>query len=353
MDVAMCYNCYMAYKDFVNDWRKEITRDVLFFYGAEDYLMDWAVREIASRYVDEEWRSLDFRQLDGSLVSSYDIMSEARAYSMFSDRRVVVVKDWLPLYRKHSDPGTDELLKFASENQDTSVLIFVLESRYSGDLTSYARKLIKAAGSYDFARLERADLKSFINKRVHAAGKMLARRELEFLIDISGYYNKESTYTLTNLDGDIDKIVKAAQTDQISADIIEDLMTGDSDRFVFNLVDAVVSGNRARALAIAETIINEEDGAMQVTALLIKQFEIMYDALELSQQGMSISQMAKMTGVNEFRFKKAWQAANSYSLSRIRKLLTALYNTDRDIKRGDIDKDTALELFVMSAVPGR
>lgn len=343
----------MAYKDFVNDFRKGITRDVLFFYGAEDYLMEWAVREITAKYVDEEWRSLDFRQLDGSSVSSYDIMSEARAFSMFSEKRVVVVRDWLPLYRKASDPGADELLKFASSPQETAVLIFMLESSHSGDLTSYARKMIKAAGSYEFARLEKADLKAFINKRVRAGGKMIARRELDFLIDISGYYNKESTYTLTHFDADLAKLVKAAPDDMIDAGLIEDLMTGDSDRFVFNLVDAVVSGNRSRALQIAETIINEEDGAMQVTALLIKQFEIMYDALELSEQGMSIAQMAKKTGVNEFRFKKAWQAANAYSLSRIRKLLTELYNIDRDIKRGDMDKDTALELFVISAVPGR
>ena len=343
----------MAYKDFVNDWRNKITRDVLFFYGAEDYLMDWAVREIVSRYVDDEWRDLDYIYLDGSSVSSYDIMSQARAFSVFSEKRVIVVKNWQPLYRKASDPGADKLLEFASEKQDTSVLVFVLESRYSGDITSYGRKMIKAAGSYDFARLEKADLKSFINKRVRAGGKILAMRELDFLIDVSGYYNKESTYTLTQMDADVGKIVKACQGDQITADVIEDLLTGDNDRFVFNLVDAVVSGNRARALAIAETIINEEDGAMAVTGLLMKQFEIMYDALELSQRGMSIAQMAKKTGVNEFRFKKAWQAANSYSLSRIRKLLTQLYNIDRDIKRGDIDKDTALELFVMSAVPGR
>ena len=63
--------------------------------------------------------------------------------------------------------------------------------------------------------------------------------------------------------------------------------------------------------------------------------------------------MAKKTGVNEFRFKKAYQAANAYSLSRIRRLLISLYNIDRDIKRGDIDKDVALELFVLSAAPGR
>lgn len=343
----------MAYKDFVNDFKKGITGDVLFFYGSEDYLMEWAVRQIEAKYVDEEWRSLDVRIMDGDSVSAYDIMGEARAYSMFSDRRVVVVKNWLPLYRKAGDPGADEMLAFASQKQETSILIFLLESRYAGDLTAYGKKMIKAAGSYEFARLEKADLKAFINKRVHAGGKMLARRELEFLIDVSGYYNKDSKYTLTQMDADVSKIVKATPGDEITANVIEDLLVGDNDRFVFNLVDAVVSGNRARALAITETIINEEDGAMAVTALLTKQFEIMYDALELSQQGMSISQMAKKTGINEFRFKKAWQAANAYSIGRIRKLLTDLYNIDRDIKRGDIDKDVALELFVISAAPGR
>ena len=182
---------------------------------------------------------------------------------------------------------------------------------------------------------------------------MIARREMELLIDVSGYYNRDSSYTLTQLDADTGKIVRACSGDDVTADVIEDLLTGDSDKFVFNLVDAVVSGNRSRALEIAETIIREEDGAMQIIALLIKQMEIMYDSLELSQSGMSIAQMAKKTGVNEFRFKKAYQAANAYSLSRIRRLLISLYNIDRDIKRGDIDKDVALELFVLSAAPGR
>lgn len=343
----------MAYKDFVSDFRKGILRDVLFFYGAEDYLMEWAVSQIVGKYVDAEWRSLDVIHIDGGSAGAYEIMGEARAYSMFSERRVIIVRNYLPLYRKTADPGADELLDFASQKQDSSVLIFVLESRFAGDITSYGKKMIKAAGSYDFMRLERADLRSFINKRIHAGGKMIARKEMEFLIDVSGYYNRDSTYTLTHLDADTGKIVKACSGDEVTADIIEDLLTGDNDKFVFNLVDALVSGDRSRALEIAETIIREEDGAMQIIALLIRQMEIMYDSLELSRSGMSTAQMAKKTGINEFRFRKAFHAANAYSQARIRRLLIGLYNIDRDIKRGDMDKDVALELFVLSAVPGR
>lgn len=341
----------MAYKDFVNDRKKGILKDVLFFYGAEDFLINWAAGAIIDAYVDEDSRDLDVIQLEGDQVTAADIMAAARAYSMFSEKRVVVVRNYLPLYRKTPDPGADDLLKFASEPQDTSAVIFLLESRFSDDLTSYAKKLIKACGSYEFARLERADLKSFITKRIHSAGKMIARRELEHMIDVTGYYNRGSAYDLAQLDRDVSKITKACEGDSVSADLIDEILIGDSDRFVFNLVDALVKGDRGKSLAIAEAIIRDDDGSMAVLALLTKQFEIMYDALELSEKGFSMSQMASKTGVNEFRFKRAYNAATGYSKRRIKRILIDIYNTDRDIKRGAIDKDAALELISISACP--
>lgn len=341
----------MAYKDFVNDRKKGILKDVLLFYGAEDFLMNWAVDTIVDDYVDETARDIDLIHLEGEQVTAADIMAQARAYSMFSERRVVVVRNYLPLFRKAADAGADELLSFASQPQDSSVIIFLLESRYSSDLTSYGKKLAKACGSYEFARLERADLKSFITKRVHQAGKMITRRELDHMIDVTGYYNKGSMYDLAQLEKDIDKIVRACSGDAVSAQLIEEILIGDSDRFVFGLVDALVSGDRGKALSIAEAIIRDEDGSMAVLALLTKQFEIMYDALELNEKGYSISQMAKKTGVNEFRFKRAFNAAGMYSKRRIGKILRELYNTDRDIKSGNIDKDVALELIAISACP--
>ncbi len=59
----------------------------------------------------------------------------------------------------------------------------------------------------------------------------------------------------------------------------------------------------------------------------------------------TISAMAKEIGVNEYRFKKAWQAAKGVSRERIKRILIHLYNTDRDIKTGRIERNTAIELF--------
>ena len=343
----------MSYKNFANDYKNKMTGNSLFFYGAEDFLMSWALDKIIGDNVEEDCRDLDVRVLDGETASAYDILSEARAYSMFSPRRVVIVKNYLPVYKKAADPGMEELAEYAGESKQledaSSVLVFVLESMNSGSITSYGKTLMKKCSSYEFARLERPDLNAFINKRIRAAGKMMGSREMSHMIDVSGYYNRGSGYFLTHLDSDIAKLTGACEGDTIDNHLIDEVVMGETDKYVFDLVDALVGGRTEKALIIAETIIGEEDGAMAILALLTKQFEIMYDSLELSEKGMSISQMAKKTGINEYRFKKAYMAASGYRPGKIKKLLIDLYNIDRDIKRGDMDKDMALELFVVRA----
>lgn len=338
----------MAYKNFINDFNKGLTGDVLCFYGAEDFLMDWAVEQVINKYVDESARELDVQMIDGETIQAAEIIGAARAFSMFSDKRVIIIRNYLPMYRKSSDVDGDALLEFCSQKQDSSIVIFRLESKYTDDLTAYGKKLVKAASSYDFATLERADLKAFINKRIHAAGKLIGHREMDYLIDLSGYYNKNSEYHLNNFDSDLEKITNACEGDQISVSLIEELLIGKEDKYVFNLVDAIMTGNKTKAMELAETIITEDDGAVPVLALLTKQFEIMYDSLELSKDGLSMSQIAKQTGINEFRLKKAYQAARKMDIERIRQILIQAYNLDRDIKSGNIDKDVAFELLLIS-----
>ncbi|MBQ0018648.1 MAG: DNA polymerase III subunit delta [Clostridiales bacterium] len=337
----------MAYIDFVNDFKKELCKDVLFLYGAEDYLIDWALYMVIARYVDDDSRNVDVQYIDGSTCSAADIMGAARAYSMFSDRRVIVVQNYLSLYHKRVDPNDDALLEICGNGLDSSVVVFTLDSKYSSDINAYARKLIKAASAYEFARLDKADLQGFINKRVHKAGKLLGHREMNHLIDLSGYYFKESDYSLAKLDRDLEKITGACEGDRITVELIEDLLVGEKDKYVFNLVDALMAGDKGKAMEVAETVIREEDGAMPVLALLTKQFEIMYDSLELSRRGMTVSEMAKHTGVNEFRFKKAFQSARSFNSDKLKEILINAYNIDRDIKTGNIDKDVAFELLIV------
>ncbi len=337
----------MAYQDFYNDYKKDNIGSCLFFSGEEKYLIDWAEDLVADKYVDESMKVLDYQILDGETCAASDIISSSRAYSMFSDRRVVVVRDFKPAYKKiYGEADEKALLNLVSSGNDSSILIFEVPVGPK-ELTSFGKKLQKTCTAYEFSRLDRTQLKGFISKKVHAAGNMLGQREMDYLIDLSGYFNRDSGYHLKDIMADLDRINNACTDERISMALIEELMIGEEDRYVFNLVDAITSGDKKRAMELAVNIVTDMDQLMPIIGLMTKQFEIMYDAVELSQAGYSIPQMAKATGVNEFRFKKAYQAARQFSKERLANLLIGLYNIDKDIKSGNMEGNLAFQLFIL------
>lgn len=338
----------MSYQDFYNDYKKGNLGSCLFFFGEESYLIEWAEALLTDKYVDESMKALDYQILDGETCAVSDITSSARAYSMFSEKRVVVVRDYKPAYKKLAGEADEKaLLELLSAENDSSILIIEVPLG-AKELTSFGKKIQKACSSYEFDRLDRAQLKGFISKKVHAAGNMLGQREMDYLIDLSGYFNRDSAYYLKDIMADIDRINNACVDDRVSMALVEELMIGEEDRYVFNLVDAITSGNKKRAMELAVNIVTDVEQLMQIIGLMTKQFEIMYDAAVLSTEGYSIPQMAKATGVNEFRFKKAYQAARRFSRERLAELLIGLYNIDKDIKTGNMDGNLAFQLFILN-----
>lgn len=341
----------MSYNDFYSEYNKGKLGNVIFLHGAENFLIRWATDLIIDQNVENESRELDVMSFSDDEASIDDIISHAMTYSMFSGKRVILVRNFKPLYRKS---GTEmdkavknKVVEFCRSAMDTSVTVFTLDSAHEPDMTAVGKALAKEASNYEFSKLDKKELENFICKRIKAAGKYISRRELNYMIDLTGYYLKESEYSLDDLESDLIKLFNASEETEIGKELLEDIMTGEDERFVFDFIDALVSGNKSRAMELTVNNIRKDDtSSMRITSLLMSQFEMMYDALELSRAGKAISQMAKDVGANEFRFKKAYHAARAFSEDRLSELLTELYDIDKKIKTGMIDKNTALELFV-------
>ena len=221
-------------------------------------------------------------------------------------------------------------------------------------LTAFASKVSGLCSTYNFERLNPAELKSFVNKRIRSAGKLIGARDMDYLVDISGYLNNDSEYDLYRMESDLTKLVNASDEDAISKKLIEEIMIGDKDRFVFNFIDYLLAGKKSMAMQLLINTISAGENSkgkgnvFSLASTLIGQFEIMYDSLELDDEGMPIKIMAKSLGVNEYRLKKAYAAARKVGKSKIKKALIELYDTDRLLKTGEMDKNTSLELFVFN-----
>ena len=339
----------MSYKEFYSDYQKGNLGNCLFLHGAEDFLIDWAVESIVNKNLDDESKELDYQELNGETCAVSDIISSARAYSMFSEKRVVVVRNYIPLYKKQGEEAElNAILELAESDNDSCILIFAVDADKSANINAYGKKLMKACTTYEFTALDKGELQGFISKRVREAGNMMGRREMDYLIDLSGYYNRGSAYHLKDLHNDLLRINTACNGEQISISLIEELMVGEDDRYVFNLIDSMMSDDKRTTMSLLTAIVCDDESAMKSIGLITKQFEIMFDALDLESQGLSIAQMAKATGVNEYRFKKAYQSARKFSRSQMKDKLMSLYNIDRDVKSGNITAEDGIKLFAMN-----
>lgn len=346
----------MSYKEFRKDYRSNMFHNVVMLTGRENYLIRWACSQLKTKYGGKDFQRENVLEIEGDRMSMDEIIGMAKTPSMFPGQRVLVVRNypWICEKKGKSEMAHFQkeegkrLLDYAAGTDHLSLIVLSVDAEHSEKLNAYGKKLMKSASAYTFDSLSRPELEGFIAKRVKKAGKTMTGKQLGKLIDLSGYFNKESLYGLDDMDNDIKKILYSTEGVEIQDDEIEDLMVGDEDKFVFSFMDALLAGDRKKAITMTEYTLAEGTGSsFQLIGLLTSQFEMMYDALIMEEKGLAMGAMVKALGVNEYRFKKAYRAAKKFTKEKLKELLILLYNADRDIKSGNMSDQLALEMFIL------
>ena len=224
-----------AFKAFARDLKEGSESAVMYMYGAEEYLIEWAVRTLAGKYINPGAMAMDFEKPEGDSITADEIISACETFSMFSMRRIIWVRDYPALYQDNAKGfGTADLKKLEnyldSPNEGT-ILIFST-SKVKNDPKDRREKktklnnlLLKKAKCYDFRPLDRQALRAFIEKRVRTAGLTKDRNTVDYLMDVTGYFHKETDYRIMNLNADLDKIAGLSEGRVTRADIDRAILT--------------------------------------------------------------------------------------------------------------------------------
>ena len=211
-----------SFKIFSENLRSGKTGKVILMYGVEQFLVKWAAETLAGKFVNPATAAMDFVILDED-VSCDRIIEACETFSMFSEKRVVWVKNFRLLagdtVKGYTKDDLNTLTEYIKESNDSTILIF---SGEEVKLTAALPAALKKYGQvYDFDRLDRADLNSFIRKRFVKAGIEIKPQALKLLTDCTGYYNKDSEYTLFHFENDIQKIIAHCTDGIVTTEDIE------------------------------------------------------------------------------------------------------------------------------------
>lgn len=346
----------MAYKDvktehafqtFHKDLKNGEFPPIIFMYGEEGYLIRWAVGELANLFVDSSSRSVDYLIAD-EIENVAELTQACDTFSIFSEKRVIWAKDFPPLIKKNArgfgEGELERLRKYIADPNPGTILVFSCERPDDG--APLVRELKKTCKKYDFSKLDRPQLTGFAEKRFRAAGVPVSRQVLKYFIDETGYFNRETDYRLFNLVNDIEKLAAYCAGGEVTEEAIDQTLKGDLDKFAFDFLDALTAGRKGEAFSLLYNILGAGEDFYSVLGLITSQFELMLEALQLSGGTGDSAAVASKIRANAYRVKKALSFAEKMGEKKLKAVLSYLYETDRNVKNGQMDGTLALELLI-------
>ena len=344
-----------AFKRMMEDLKKGDFPSVLLFFGEERLQVDWAVRQIIEKYVNPETYLLDVTIFQG-LPPLDELVSVCETLTMFSEKRIVIIEN-SGLFKMKRKDGEEEESEDVPDSGERKALgeylphipsstILLFREQDVDKRLQFTKMIQKVGDTYQFERLDAADLKVFIRNRFVKAGKALREDVAETIVELSGYLHPQSTYTLYHLENDLAKILSHAEGAEVTDLDVHQTMAGDLNTYVFSFVDALASDKKGEAYELLSNMLRSGESFYKILGLLISQYELLLDIRQLQDENRSLVEMEKELKVHPFRLRKGASVAGRYTSSQLYQFVKRLYEIDRQNKSGLLNPQLALELFI-------
>lgn len=303
-------------------------------FGEEDFFIDMSVASIKKKYLGEGAETMDFVKLDygGKDCVVDDILSNIELPPWLSPKRIVHVTN----FSFPSEP--DELIKALSSIPDTSILIFTTPSfdkRKKSLLNAFKKNGVVAESLY----LDDDKLMAWISKSLSKFG--LTSNPQAMLSIVS-----RCDSSMRQISSEVNKIVlycQGSNETNVTEDTVEMLCPPDIKGSVFNITDAVGSGDAQTALSILENLIIMKEPAIKIRFMLMRHLKQLICAKDLGRKDAIISRLK----LQPFIADKLLRQANRFSMDTLLKLYIECSRQDMEIKHGNLDPRHSLESFII------
>ena len=325
--------------------------EVVLLYGKEQLLAELTVDFIKTNCLDPAFADMDFVRLDGNAIRIDELSEHLETLPL--GKRKIMCLDNAPHFfgdqkQKRDGPRIthDEMLKLLA-NIPAHISLILLSEKVDKRKTLYKTALAK--GAYEFASLDRSGLFGFIVGRFQDEGKSVTTQAVSALIDLTGYLDKDSEYSLALIANDIRKIIAYSTEDQISHKDVAAVVGATINTIVFALSDAVSRRKTGDAIKILHDLLTGGAKVFSLLGLIFSQFDLILKIRDLMDRGLSKQDIQKSLGIDGFRFKILAEHASRFTLEQLKRIVRSAYEVDKNIKSGLLTDELALEMFIYEA----
>ncbi len=346
----------LSYKSLIKKIKESSFSPVYLFYGEERYLQEELISHLAAAFLGQN-SEYGREKYDGNTLSLGQVVERLDEKGLFSSRKLLIVDNppYLapPKKNEEKDDTGKETPQGSIDKSHVEFLGKYLEQAAAGDQQSILifltrgvdrrKKIFKILDKYgtvsECSPLKGEALASWIRNKVSRLGKKIDKQALEKILlsgnrDLNFLSNELSKYTA----------YLGPDEEMITADVVENLFSGDIQGDVFKLSDAIAEGDITSAQNILNLLFRRREIPLLIFFMLVRHYRLLLQAHSLMEDGLPQQEFASSLEVHPFVAGKLREQAVLYSGRVLEEVLIALQDADRQIKTGRIEPERALEL---------
>ena len=326
----------MDRKDFARALTQHSLPQVLLFEGEDERLKQSALADLRHAVLPAGMETLNETILEDPQTDQ--LIAAAETQPFMSDHRLIIIRDFPPLSgRAEAD---ERLADYLSSVPQTAILLFYCTGKPDGRKKLYTA--IKKTGAVvTFAPLRGPELTRFVTDAFRDVGKECDDRTAEYLIFTVG----DDAGLLSN---EIQKLADYAgdRSSVLAADVTA-LATPSTECTVFQMVDAVVTGQRSRAFTLLRNQLLTGTDRMTILSMLLRQYRLLQHIKIMQYEKRTGDFIRSSLGVPAFAVDQYLRQASGYSGGQVKEAVRICFDTEYAVKSGRIPQEGAVESVVI------
>jgi DNA polymerase-3 subunit delta len=316
---------------------------IIFLYGKDTFRSRQQLKKMVDKFkVDRDPQGYNVVDLDCDKETSGNIMSQLLTAPFLSDKKMIVLKNLLS-----NSEHKDFLLELMSRIEDKKLpeenIVIFWESNdtfKTKNAKTFFALLKKEKIVQSFPELKGFELNNWIKSEFTTRGGKIEMKALSFLVNNFG----SDMWALSTM---IDQLISYTQ-EEINLSDVQKFVEEKVDDNIFNLVDAIVAGQKNKAFKMIRKQYANGENAQYIFAMLLRQFRILLEMREIyeKQDNLHSNDLAKMLGFHPFVVTKSMVFVKRYTLSQIKDIYLKLLEMDTKTKTGRGNQSFLLDVFV-------
>lgn len=307
--------------------------------------------------------TMNLNVFSGEHVNAREVIELAETMPFFADNRIIVLEN-TQLFGGREKVSAKTKEKSPAQEGETS------KTKEDEDSLLLAEYLGTQPPSTHFIFVqENVDKRKKLYKAIEKNGKILECDHLsdQALMQWAGsLFKKQGTgidgrtlslflqYTgndMQNIRVEADKLAAfCGENNAVTPQMVETITCRQMNDRVFDLIEAMASGQRESAMKIYMNMKAIQTPAPLILSLMHRQYLQLLETKELMAKNRTDAELASLLKVPPFAVRKYKAMADRFTVASLRQRIERCIETDAAFKAGQLDMNTAIEMLVVESL---